>query len=134
MAQRSGWLEDEVEENYDEIVEVEPFAGNSYIPLPKALINVKNADNKCFRWALKSARFPIAKNPERPSRYPANDGLYWEGVVFPMEVAKIGDFEKKNGLAINVFGWEEDLAILRVSKENKAIPRINLMLIKEEEK
>lgn len=131
-----------MEERYVEFAQVEPFAGSSFIPLPKdlgakkAIVNVKNADNECFRWALKSARFPVEKNAERPSRYPANDGLSWEGVAFPVKVPQIGQFEKQNeGLAINVFGWESGgLTILRVSPVPKNFPRTNLMLIIDGEK
>lgn len=104
--------------------------------MKKAIVNVKNADNECFRWVLRSARFPVEKNAERPSRYPANDGLNWVEIVFPVKVSQIGQFEKQNrGLAINVFGWEGGgLTILRVSSAPKAFPRINLMLIVDEEK
>ena len=120
----------------------EAFAGNSYMPLPpslggkKAIVNVKNRDNECFRWALKAARFPVDQNAERPGKYPKNDGLNWEGIEFPVKVSRIGQFEKQNeGLAINVFGWNDGgLTILRVSCKGKAIPRINLMLIMDEEK
>ena len=41
------------------IAKYEPLKGSSYIPLPevlahkKAIINVKNQDQECLRWALK---------------------------------------------------------------------------------
>ena len=43
----------------------EPWKCSSYIPLPKpiasnkAIINAKNNDDKCFKWVLKSALYPI---------------------------------------------------------------------------
>lgn len=77
----------------------------------------------------------MEKNSNRPTRYPQNDGLNWEGIGFPVKIPQIDKFEKQNeGIAINVFGWENGgLTILRISKENKDIPRINLILITDEE-
>lgn len=71
------------------------------------------------------------KNAGRPGRYPENDGLNWEGIEFPVKVSQTGRLEKQiEGLAINVFGCkDEGLTILRVSSQNKTVPRINLMLI-----
>lgn len=36
MAERSGYEEDGVEENYVEIAQVEPFPGSSFIPFPRS--------------------------------------------------------------------------------------------------
>lgn len=97
----SGWEEDGVEDGYIDVAVYEPSAGNSYIPLPpalgakKAIVNVKNKDNECLRWALKSALFPMAKNADRPSRYPKNDGLNWEGIDFPVKVPQIRKLENE---------------------------------------
>ena len=137
----SGWDEDDVHGGYIDEAPYEAFAGGSYIPLPaalaakKAIVNVKNNDDECLRWALKSARFPVAKNGDRTSRYPDNDGLNWEGIEFPLKVPQIRKLEKQNvGLAINVFGWENgDLTILWISDKSKAIKRINLMLVMDGE-
>ena len=47
-----------------------PLGGFSYIPLPKflaakkAIINLKNEDNKCFKWAIARALNPVEKNSE----------------------------------------------------------------------
>lgn len=130
-----------------------PVSGSRYIPSPKwiadkkAVVNVRNEDNKCFRWALKSALFPVQKHSCRTSQYPCNsrDGLDFKGFEFPMYVSEIPKFEKRNNLAINVFGedkWslkarkmiEENIEPkmiipLHYSKMDKNIPRINLLLI-----
>jgi len=50
------------------INELNPMRGSSWIPLPPlieykhACINVKNDDNKCFRWAVLSALYPMKKD------------------------------------------------------------------------
>ena len=44
---------------------------HSYIPLPKflaakkAIINLKNEDDECFKWAITPALNPVEKNSER---------------------------------------------------------------------
>ena len=48
-----------------------PLGGTSYIPLPKflaakkAIINLKNKDDECFKWAITWALNPVEKNSER---------------------------------------------------------------------
>ena len=48
-----------------------PLGGSSYIPLPKflvakkAIINLKNEDDECFKWAIARALNPVEKNSER---------------------------------------------------------------------
>lgn len=45
-----------------------PLRGTSFVELPqdirskKAVINVKNVDSLCFKWALLSALYPVVKN------------------------------------------------------------------------
>ena len=57
----SGWIVDQVETLWLDIVRYQPLTGSSYIPLPqavqskKAVVNVKNVDDQCLRWALRSA-------------------------------------------------------------------------------
>jgi diketogulonate reductase-like aldo/keto reductase len=48
-----------------------PLKGKSYIPLPaelaakKAIANLKNKDNECFKWCVTRALNPIEDHPER---------------------------------------------------------------------
>ena len=48
-----------------------PLGGSSYIPIPKflaakkAIINLKNEDDECFKWAITRALNPVEKNSER---------------------------------------------------------------------
>ena len=81
----SGWAVDRVETLWLDIARYRPLRGGSYILLPaavknkKAVVNVKNKDDHCLRWALRSALFPAAKNPQRPAKYPVQDGLDFGG-------------------------------------------------------
>ena len=86
-----------------------------------------------MKWSLRAALFPPkdGKDPQRPSKYPVNDGVNYEGINFPTPVKQIDKLEAQNkNLAINVFGWENNCVIPhRISKKEKSVPRINLMLI-----
>jgi hypothetical protein len=48
-----------------------PLKGSSYIPLPKelgakkAIINMKNEDNECFKWCITRALNPVERDSER---------------------------------------------------------------------
>ncbi|KAH9645059.1 hypothetical protein HF086_005604, partial [Spodoptera exigua] len=52
-----------------------PLRGSSYVNLPqdiklkKAVINVKNNDNMCFKWALLSGLYPACKSVDRVASY-----------------------------------------------------------------
>ena len=139
----SGWEIDRIETAYVNVARYQPLRRGTYLPLPanlakkKAIINVKNRDNQCLKWALRAALFPPqdGKNPQRPSKYPVNDGINYKGIDFPTPVKQIDKLEAQNGnLAINVFGWENDTVIVhRISRKEPNVPRINLMLIEKGE-
>ncbi|KAL9954396.1 hypothetical protein ACROYT_G041929 [Oculina patagonica] len=139
----SGWVIERITEAYVNVARYQPLKGGTYLPLPanlankKAIINVRNRDNECLKWALRAALFPPrdGKDAQRTSKYPVNDGINYEGIVFPTPVKQIDKLEAQNSnLAINVFGWEDNLVIVhRISRKEKTIPRINLMLIESGE-
>ncbi len=53
------------------IAKFRPLSGSGYSELPplitkkKAVINMKNEDNQCFKWAVTRALNPVKKNSER---------------------------------------------------------------------
>ena len=55
-------------------VKNKPLGGSSYIPLPaflaakKVIINLKNEDDDCFKWAITRALNPVKNYPERIHR------------------------------------------------------------------
>ena len=77
----SGWAVVQVRTLCLDIARYQPLRGGSYIPLPpelkskKAVVNVKNTDNHCLRWALRSALFQAVDYSDRPAKYPTEDGL-----------------------------------------------------------
>ena len=127
----SGWEVDQVQLVY---LNVAPPKLKS----KKAIINLQNSDDECLKWALRAALFPPleGKKVNRPRSYPVNDGIDWSGISFPTPIKQIDRLEVQNrGLGINGFGWEEDCVIVhRISKREKSLPRINLMLVESGEK
>ena len=103
-----------------------PIRGSSFIVLPtklskkKAIINVQNNDNFCFKWTLISALMPQTKNPQGCSSYKViitdtkmrvcNDvTLDFTGLSFPLKIKEIKIFTKNNPqVSINVFGYDEE--------------------------
>jgi len=137
----SGWVLDKILEAFINVAQYQQLNGGSYMPLPeklknkKATINIQNRDNYCLRWEIPAALFPAPRGApvSRPSSYPTNDGLNFEGIDFPTPVSQIDRLERQNpNLAINVFGWDkEQLIIHRISEKEGNIPRIKLMITKQ---
>ena len=71
MAEGSGWQFERVIKLVLHTTRWEPLYGGSYIPLnpylanKKALINMKNKDDKCFMWCVLRALYPKDEHAER---------------------------------------------------------------------
>lgn len=111
--QGSGWSFQRVSTLEVHLAKYKPLKGSSYIELPDALkakgavINVKNTDEQCFKWAVLSALYPAKSHGERTSQYkPYEDRLDWSGLTFPVSLDKIALFERRNKVCINVYGCD----------------------------
>ena len=101
--------------------------GSSYLPLPDwlakkdAIINPKNSDMECFKWAVIAAMKwkDIDNHPERISklrRY--EDDFDWTGIKFPASFRDIKRFESTNEITINILAFEhKQIYICRKGKE-----------------
>ena len=113
--------------------------GSSYLPLPnwlapkKAIINPKNEDQECFKWAVIAASRweEINNNPERISKLKRFEKDFdWSGIGFPVSVKDISKFEFRNQISINVLAIEgKQIYICRKEGNHERI--INLMIISE---
>ena len=121
----------------------QPLRGSTFLPLPKkiaskkAVINMKNDDDHCFKWSVTRALNLVEKNSERITKElkDKSERLDWSGLKFPVKLDHIVIFEKFNpSISINVFGFEDRVVYpLRLSKTKR--PRIvNLLLISDGEK
>ena len=113
--------------------------GSSYLPLSdwlaskKAIINLKNADQECFKWTVIAASRweEINNNPERISklkRFEAN--FDWSGIGFPVFFKDISKFEFRSQISINLLATEgKEIYICRKGGNYERV--INLMIISE---
>ena len=94
----------------------QPLRGSTFLPLPskistkKAVINMKNDDDQCFKWSVVRALNPVEKNSERITKElkDQSERLDWSGLKFPVDLKQIIIFEKLNlQISINVFGFED---------------------------
>ncbi|XP_044005912.1 uncharacterized protein LOC122850928 [Aphidius gifuensis] len=113
----SGWTLNEILNLEIHINDYVPLKGgnSSYISMPKwilntrAVVNIKNNDNKCFIWSVLAAIHKLPDNNGRVnSYYRYEKDLIVDGIDFPMSWKSIKLFEKINRLRINVYGIEVD--------------------------
>eukprot|EP01050_Picozoa_sp_SAG11_P008201 SAG11_NODE_711_length_7641_cov_103.798064_2_plen_302_part_00 len=86
----SMWIFEKVISIDLDIAKYKPLKGSSYKPLPKklmtkkAIVNVQNTDDMCFKWAVLSALFPIPVHLERVQKYKyIEHGLDFDCIDFP---------------------------------------------------
>lgn len=91
-----------------------PLDGSTFLELPeeiknkKAVINVRNDDEFCFKYAIWGKN--VEKDPQRVSKYKTLEcerGYIWNCISYPVEISKISTFEKVNNISINVFAFDE---------------------------
>ena len=111
--------------------------GSSYVLLPdwlmkkKAIINPKNSDMECFKWAVVAAMKweEIGNNPERVSKLRRHEGDFdWGDIEFPVSFRDINKFERNNEIGVNILAVEnKKIYICRRGRDYNRI--VNLMLI-----
>ena len=143
-AEGSGWKFEKVIKLVLHTTRWETVNAGSYIELPqalknrKAIINMKNQDDKCFMWSVLRALNPKDKNAERIDNDLKNkvDTLNMEGIQYPVSLRGIDRFEHLNPeISITVLGYnkEEKVYPLKVSKYTGCNHDIVLLLIKDGE-
>ena len=138
----SGWYFEEVVHLEIHTVNFNLMRGSSYIPLPdwimrkKAIINIRNTDDKCFLWCVLRYLNPKPKNDDRYADLKEKEfALNTKGIKFPMKVKDITKFEALNPSipGINVFSVNENNKFypLREAKRNPQ-ETIDLFLYEED--
>ena len=140
----SGWYFKEIVHLEIHTVNFNPMRGSSYIQLPdwimrkKALLNIKNKDNKCFLWCVLRYLHPKGKNAELLTDLKQKENsLNTKGIKFPVRVKDISKFEKLNKdlPGINVFSVNENNKFypLRMAQKNPQ-ETIDLFLYEEDKR
>ena len=88
-----GWAINHIDSHFINVTLYKPLNGSSYIELPtelrnpnKGLINIKNKDDKCFRWCHIRHLNPQTEHPERIKKEDKRslEGLNYERIEFPL--------------------------------------------------
>ena len=115
----SGWIFYKIIKLELHTVSYRPLRGNTWVSLPKeladkkAIINMKNKDNKCFMWSVLRALNPTNNHPERIDKelMEKEDTLNMKGIEYPVSLKEdrdISKFEKQNPeISITVLGYNE---------------------------
>ena len=133
----SGWRLRRVTQLEIHIGEFRPLRGKKHVPLPKsiankkAIINMKNDDNECFKWAVTRALNPTNTHPKRISSKLKEQSkeLNLEGISFSTPLSDIKKFEENNNTGVNVFSADESLKVYPLQISGKTDP-IRLFLWK----
>jgi hypothetical protein len=114
----SGWSLESIEYCDMYVDKYQPIQGELYIDLPKiikdkkAIINIKNIDNKCFMWCVLAHLYPVAKDAERVSKYNKEEyinSVNWNDIPFPTPVDEkiYKKFERQNPtISINIYYYK----------------------------
>ena len=143
-AEGSGWVFVEIENLTLHTSIWNPINAGSYIDLPKelknrkAIINMKNEDDKCFMWSVLRALNPKDVHPERIDEdlKSKQNTLNMEGINYPVDFRGIDRFEKQNPeTSISLLGYNKDEKVypLKLSKYTGSKHDITLLLIKDED-
>ena len=141
----SGWRFEKVIKLVLHTTRWDTINAGSYIELPqalknkKAIINMKNQDDKCFMWSVLRALNPKDNHPERIDNDLKSkvDILNMQGIQYPVGFRGIDRFESQNPeISITVLGYNKDERVntLKVSKYTGCKHDIVLLLIKDGEK
>ena len=141
----SGWYFKEVLQLEIHMIEYKPIIGSSYIPLPewimrkKAIVSIRNKDDKCFIWSILRYLHPREKNDCRLKDLKQyENSLITKGITFPMKVKDIDKFEKLNPdlPGINVFSitGKTIYPLREISKDRNNTNTIDLFLYEEDGK
>ena len=137
----SGWYFNEVIELEITTTEFNPTKGSSYIPLPnwltnkKAIVNIKNKDDKCFLWCILRYLHPRDRDNERLTDLRKYEfSLNTKEISFPMSLKDISKFEKLNPElpGINVFSVDVTTIYPLRMAERDCKNTIDLFLIEED--
>ena len=125
-----------------DIANYDPLTGSSYIPLPsklnnpkKVLINIKNKDNKRFKWCHTRFLNYTNSHPERIKKRDKKiaETLDYRAISFNMKARDYEIIEERFNINVNVFGYENRVFYLHVSKKSNQ-QLLNVLLISNKEK
>ncbi|XP_060847730.1 LOW QUALITY PROTEIN: uncharacterized protein LOC132931392 [Rhopalosiphum padi] len=133
IAKGSGWSLVSIDGLQLRINLVNPLKGSSYIDLPifikkkKAIINVRNKDEYCFKYSILS-KYDKRSNKSRFNQTYFNilekkSGLNFKCIDFPTPIKQIKKFERLNNVSVNIYSLNNKsnifpLCISKIERKN----------------
>src|SRR5205085_3154572 len=82
----------------------------AFLKNKKCIVNVQNQDERCFGYAILSAKYPQNENPHRPTKYTPE---MWEEsglnqIQYPVELIQLEEIERQINIPFNVFRYYDD--------------------------
>ena len=141
----SGWVVDRIDKLDTTVLEMDPLRASTYIPSPefiqrkKAVLNIKNSDERCFLWSIIAALHPAddQKSAHRVYQYHAHESDFnLKGIKFPMAINQISKFENQNNVSVSIYEFDNEKRVIlpvRVSKMNLE-QHVDLLLLTDGER
>jgi len=134
ISKKSGWSLKSIDCLQLRINKVNPLKGGStYLDLPshikkkKAVINIKNNDNECFKYSILTKYNNRLNKSKFNKKYfdmlETKSGLNFKCIDFPTPITQIKKFEKINNVSINIYSLDDKnlifpLHITNIEKKN----------------
>ncbi|XP_068994045.1 uncharacterized protein [Neodiprion pinetum] len=131
----SGWSMIEILNTTVNINRYQPLAAglSIFVELPKdiqrkrAVVNVKNDDERCLLWSITAAVHSVNTNTDRTHHYRRYISEFnCTGITFPATLHDVKQLEKLNNLLINVNGEESQIFTHHAKSEKSDIGPIYL--------
>jgi len=118
ISQKSGLIVFQVHWGKITVGSFNPLRGAAYVELPprvrakKAVINVKNTDERCFGYAILACKYAhqvqkkTANDPKHYTKYFAAEGL--NQIRYPVAISELSEVELTLNIAFNVFSFTDD--------------------------
>ena len=134
----SGWVFEGVKNIEILTVPFDSLRGSKYIELPdhiikkRAVVNIKNKDEDCFKWCILRGLYPTNENPNRVDKKlkAAVDSINMEGISSPTKIEDITKFERQNeDIAVVVLGLNEEGKVNTIRLSEFTYERKHLIIL-----
>ena len=134
----SGWVFEGIKDIQILTLPYYPLRGGKYLELPeyiakrKAVVNIKNKDEDCFKWSILRGIYPKKENPSRVDKElkSLEHTINMEGIESPTKIDDIPKFEKQNeDIAVVVLGLNEDGKVYTILNSKYVSKRKHLVIL-----
>ena len=107
-----------------------------WIQRRRAVVNVADTGDDCFRWAILAGMHPVDVNADRRGKYIEHIGKYdFSTLSFPTPLQSVGPFALRNNMPICIYDVDDDSKVispLRVSSTLVPARHVDLLLFERD--